>query len=246
MSKDALDETKPISAHAQIFLSKFPAASSLEPPAAPKHPLLSLSQFFDDQATSDVVLKCGDKTFNVHKIILIATSEYFAAMWRKGAWKEGSLSPSTTSEEGGASSSGPPELEVTDCEPQVLEHALQYIYKGEQGLPTTLTWNDCCELLEASSFFQMPSLQEVLVHKLSSLLAADNLVLIYVTGKKLGITKLSDNVLDFVKTKYGSIRDQRKAILSAIKEGPADCEELLDCLIEAAEQFAPQSSKKVV
>lgn len=224
VSKDVLDETKPIVAHAQIFLtSKNPAPSNLEPPAAAKHPLLALSPFFNDEATSDVMLRCGERTFHVHKIVLLASSEYFAALWRKGSWKEG----------------GSTELKIEDAEPEILEVVLQYLYQGEPGLPATLSWSEYCNILEACSFFQVQSLQDVLITKLSSLLSADNLVGIYVIAKKLELAKLCTNILEFVRMRYSAIREHRKALLASIREDFPNCEELLDCLIDAAEQFVP-------
>ncbi|KAI9026812.1 BTB/POZ protein [Hyaloraphidium curvatum] len=233
MLRDSLDETKPITCHAQIYLSKFPAASSLEPPPPPKHPLLSLSSYFNDEATSDMLLKCGDRSFHVHKIVLIATSEYFKAMWRRGGWKE----------------EGESEVEITDCEPQILDSVLNYLYQGEAGLPVGLTWEQCAEILQASCFFQIPSLQDVLIAKLSGLLSSDSLVGTFVVAKRLELPKLGANVLDFVRTKYGSIREQRKQILATIREEASNTEllDLLDTLMEAAEQLTPpQPNKKTV
>jgi hypothetical protein len=237
MLRDALDPTKPITAHAQIYLSKFPAPSSLESPAPPKHPLLSISSYFNDESSSDITLKCESnsgeaKTWRVHKLVLIATSEYFKALF-KGNWSE--------------SASGElREMEIKDCEPHILEHVLQYLYNGEQGLPVSLTWDEACEILEASSFFQIPSLQDVLINKLSTLLNAENLVGIYVIAKRLELTKLASGVLEFVRSRYGTIRDQRKQILTAIREDSMNCDDLLDCFVDAAEQFSPLPIKKTL
>ncbi|KAI7265124.1 hypothetical protein KC345_g8569 [Hortaea werneckii] len=49
----------------------------------------ALRKLLETGEYSDLTIKCGDRTFKVHKIIICARSEYFAAACKPGAFKEG-------------------------------------------------------------------------------------------------------------------------------------------------------------
>ncbi|KAH7190869.1 hypothetical protein DER44DRAFT_844699 [Fusarium oxysporum] len=49
----------------------------------------SLSKFFNTKCLSDAVIRCGDREFAVHSLILFSHSEYFAKQL-DGPWKESS------------------------------------------------------------------------------------------------------------------------------------------------------------
>lgn len=72
-----------------------------------------IKQLYSSHEQSDFILKCNRRKFPVHKLILAARSDYFAAMFRSGM-KE--------TNEGSA--------EIKDIEPDILEQALNYMYSG--------------------------------------------------------------------------------------------------------------------
>lgn len=73
-----------------------------------------LGNLFNSDENSDFVLKCGERSFHVHKGVLSARSEFFAAMFRSNM-KE--------SNEGTG--------KIEELEPDILELVLRYIYNGE-------------------------------------------------------------------------------------------------------------------
>ena len=73
-----------------------------------------MTKLMDDSETSDFTLKCGSKSFKVHKAILGARSNVFRAMFLSGM-KE--------AVDG--------EAIITDVEENILEEILHYLYTGK-------------------------------------------------------------------------------------------------------------------
>ena len=61
---------------------------------------------------SDITLKCEDKTFPCHKVILSARSDVFAAMFSHRDTKEDNTN----------------EVEIEDLDAETLGHLLQFVY----------------------------------------------------------------------------------------------------------------------
>lgn len=74
----------------------------------------SLERLFKNSEFSDVTVKAGKKTFELHKCILSSRSIVFEAMFR------------TDMEEKNKN-----EVNITDIESEVLEHLFQFIYTGK-------------------------------------------------------------------------------------------------------------------
>lgn len=69
---------------------------------------------FNNDEHSDFVLKCGEKSFFVHKAVLAARSDFFAGMLRSNM-KERNESTG----------------KIENVEPDILELVLRYMYSGE-------------------------------------------------------------------------------------------------------------------
>ena len=71
-------------------------------------------------STTDMTIICDEKEFRVHKIILSARSGVFATMFCHQDFKENKMS----------------EVVITDCDKDIMEMFLKYIYEGAMGKTT--------------------------------------------------------------------------------------------------------------
>ena len=75
---------------------------------------------FNDESSSDFVVKCMTAEYCVHQWILADRSEYFAALFRNDSFRENQNK----------------ELIIEDFSPGVVGNLLQYIYNGTINIPT--------------------------------------------------------------------------------------------------------------
>ena len=90
---------------------------------------------FNDASTSDFIVKCQDKQFHVHQLILREGSKYFEAILRTDCIEMGEKM-----------------LRIEDFEPDVVEIFLQYLYNG--ALPI-ISFIRSSETFESSSLMKL-------------------------------------------------------------------------------------------
>ncbi|KAI7759877.1 hypothetical protein LZL87_014096 [Fusarium oxysporum] len=73
----------------------------------------SLSKFFNNKCLSDAVIRCGDREFAVHSLILFSHSEYFAKQL-DGPWK--------------LKESSERAIDITEFDPDVVEATIHFMY----------------------------------------------------------------------------------------------------------------------
>ena len=120
-----------------------------------------LKKFYLSKEMSDVQIKCGDQTFDCHKVILSARSPVFNRMLLSEMKEKAS----------GV-------VDLTDTRPEVVKELLKFIYTGtcyidadeepEPGLEIV------CELLEAADKYELEHLKKMCEYTLSSSLTAEN------------------------------------------------------------------------
>ncbi|KAF2094455.1 hypothetical protein NA57DRAFT_60499 [Rhizodiscina lignyota] len=79
---------------------------------------LDLSSNFDDAKYSDLTIRCGEKTFKVHKMILCTQSEFFVNACERG-FKESKTN----------------EIDLSDNDVILIEAFLRFMYKGTYEVP---------------------------------------------------------------------------------------------------------------
>lgn len=104
-----------------------------------KNLIEDFGKLFNNGKSSDFVLKCGEKSFSVHKTVLSARSDFFEGMFRSNM-KE--------------ANDGIGKIE--DLEPEILELVLRYMYTGE--IPE-LSMKSLHDVYAAADRFAVESLQ---------------------------------------------------------------------------------------
>ena len=120
-----------------------------------------LKKFYLSKEMSDVQIKCGDQTFDCHKMILSARSPVFSRMLQSEMKEKAS----------GV-------VDLTDTRPEVVKELLKFIYSGtcyndkeEEPEPGV---DIVCELLEAADKYELEHLKKMCEYTLSSSLTSEN------------------------------------------------------------------------
>ena len=119
-----------------------------------------LNEVYQSKAMSDVQIKCGDKTFDAHQLILAARSPVFSRM----------LLSEMKEKTSGV-------VNLKDTNPDVVSELLDFIYTGnccindEEPDPEVV-----CGLLMAADKYEMEHLKEMCQYTLSSSLTVENSV----------------------------------------------------------------------
>lgn len=109
---------------------------------------------FENDAFSDVMLKCGDVKLSAHKSILAARSPVFKAMF-ENRMKE----------------SRAREIGIPDVTPAALKAMLNYIYSAKT---VDFTEKLACELLYAADKYELLELKEMCVSYLKGVVSIEN------------------------------------------------------------------------
>ena len=118
--------------------------------------LSKMSEMRDSRSLTDVTLKVCEKSFDAHRVVLAASSEYFSAMFT-GGMQEGSQK----------------EIELKDdsLTPAALQIILDFVYKSE----INITEENVFEVLGAADHLQMTSVIEMCSEFISESLVTDQL-----------------------------------------------------------------------
>ena len=119
---------------------------------------LNLGEFYLSNELSDVLIKCKNKSFKAHKVLLSASSPVFRAMFQADMKENRSQ-----------------QVEIEDIEPDIVAEMLKFIYKRscvEHEENPDLDF--VSYLLVASDKYQMRTLKNVCQTQLSSNLQVEN------------------------------------------------------------------------
>jgi len=136
-----------------------------------------LDSLFTSQEHSDVKVKCGEKEFNCHKIILSSRSPVFKAML------ELNMKENQTGR-----------IEIKDMNLDVFEDMLKYIYTCEAPNID----DHALELFSAADLYQLEDLKKLCELKLCSGIDVGNCINLLIFGDLHQALTLKKAVLDFV------------------------------------------------
>ena len=145
------------------------------------HLIEDMTKLLDDPETSDFTLKCGSKSFKVHKTILVARSDVFRAMFLSGM-KEAI--------EG--------EAVITDVDDKTLEEVLYYLYTGKLSGKEFVVKSLCY----AAAKYELGSLMDMICDRIRTVkLEAGELADVFISSEmfnkeelyKIGVEKLKGN-----------------------------------------------------
>ena len=149
-----------------------------------EHIAQHLGQLFSSGRMSDVTFVIGTQKFKAHKIVLSARSQVFSEMFEIN----GQVSPIES-------------LKIEDCQPEVFEAMLCFIYTDEMEETEEMAK----KLLSVAKKYQVKLLQykceEVLLKKISTENCAEMLVLADMQGASI----LKNEALDYFRLHSGEI-----------------------------------------
>ena len=96
---------------------------------------------FNDPSTSDFTVKCQDKQFYVHQMVLQEKSEYFEAILSNDCIEKRDKM-----------------LNIVDFQPNVVEILLQYLYNGAVSISASLSWTDLICLMKIADKYNVNEL----------------------------------------------------------------------------------------
>jgi len=132
---------------------------------------------FLSKDSSDVIIRCGEKVFNCHKIVLASRSPVFKTML------ESNMREKITGD-----------IEIKNMDHEVLEDLLKYIYSGVA--PNIDAHSE--ELFAAADLYQLEKLKELCELKLSSRFDVSNCIDLLILGDLYNAQKLKAAALEFV------------------------------------------------
>jgi len=132
---------------------------------------------FLSKDSSDVIIRCGEKVFNCHKIVLASRSPVFKTML------ESNMREKITGD-----------IEIKNMDHEVLEDLLKYIYSG--GAPNIDAHTK--ELFAAADLYQLEKLKELCEMKLCSRFDVSNCIDLLILGDLYNAQKLKAAGLEFV------------------------------------------------
>ncbi|XP_033752613.1 kelch-like protein 25 [Pecten maximus] len=141
-----------------------------------------------DGKYSDVTIRCGDRTYSCHRVVLAAMSEFFECMF------DSPMEESMTSE-----------VDLTawniSKDVDICEKVLQFIYTGESAIDMS----SAVHLLDSAAHFQMASLKAACLKFLSINLNKTNCLAVWQTASIHGFGELEALALSLVKKHFPEI-----------------------------------------
>ena len=152
----------------------------------------NFEQFFLSKEMSDIQIKCGDKTFEAHQVILSTWSPVFRGMFQADMKEKETKT-----------------VEIQDLEPDIMLEMLKFIYIGRCGInnknPDIV---NVMGLLEAADRYQVDILKEKCEEVMISILDPTNCLRILDCADMFGAQDLKTRAMELVvsnmKTLLGS------------------------------------------
>jgi hypothetical protein len=144
-----------------------------------------LASLWEAGELCDIKLSVNGRTFEAHRVMLVATSGYF----------KGSLIGA------GATMASVSIHELSELSAPTFKALLTFMYKG------TCTFNESCltEVLEAASRLLMPALQEAAVGAMIARLNEANAIASWGLADRLMLSELSSHALEYVSFHFQTI-----------------------------------------
>jgi len=139
--------------------------------------------FLNNKDFSDVVIQCGDKSFDCHKVILASHSPVFKAMLTSNMKEKNNN-----------------EIQIDDIEPEVMTEFLEFIYTGKSSNLDKFAMR----LFIAADKYQIISLKETCEKILISSLGIDNCLSLLILGDKCS-PAIKKSALKFMIKNKGNI-----------------------------------------
>ena len=144
----------------------------------------------DDHETSDFTLKCGSRSFKVHKAILGARSAVFRAMFQSGMRE---------AVDG--------EAVIEDIDEKTLMKIIIYIYSGMFYIDEDC---DILALCKAADMYQLHLLIDLITDELPALkLKPGDLADIFIAAEMINRKKMYEFAIDQLKKKKGILKDKQ-------------------------------------
>ncbi|KAJ1525747.1 hypothetical protein ONE63_008955 [Megalurothrips usitatus] len=176
-----------------------------EPKFNPEDIPQKLGALLDSGKLCDVVFDVGGKEINAHRAILSAMSQTFAAMF------EHDLSEKRTGR-----------VVITDCEPDVFQTMIRYLYTGGEPAWKNRDTDFMLQLLLVADKYGLTDLRTMCLSRLLRCLTPDNAVPTFLAFQTLGLKTGEDLVFSYLRENSRSVlasdawgafleRDPRKA-----------------------------------
>jgi len=138
-------------------------SKEFDPSSISEASLANYLDFLDNKDFSDVVVQCGDKSFDCHKVILASHSPVFKAMLTSNMKEKNNN-----------------EIQIDDIEPEVMTEFLEFIYTGKSSNLDKFAMR----LFIAADKYQINSLKETCEKILISSIWIDNCISLLILGDK--------------------------------------------------------------
>ena len=130
-------------------------------------------------STADLTIICKDKHFMAHKIILSARSGVFATMFCHDDFKENSMS----------------EVNITDCDKDIMEMFLKYVYEGVMG---KTTFGAAEGLIDIATKYDVQPLVDACSDILAAHLNEGNAIRVVFLCSRYNLKELKNRALDVI------------------------------------------------
>jgi len=171
-----------------------------------KNLIKDLDSLFTSQEYSDVKVKCGEKEFNCHKIILSSRSPVFKTM----------LELDMKEKQTGR-------IEIKDMNLEVFEDLLKYIYTSEAPNIDDHT----LDLFSAADLYQLEDLKKLCEMKLSFGIDVANCINLLILGDLHQAQSLKAAALEFIAKNMKKISEWKQSSLTAYPKLMAEVLEML-------------------
>ena len=145
-----------------------------------------IAKLYDQTEHADATLKCGDRSFSVHRNILAMRSSVFSAMFEHDMSEKNS----------GV-------VDIVDLDPNILEQFLLYLYSGKIE---EMCMDTAFELYKTAEKYAVHSLKQLCVSYILDKMEIDNVCKILLFADQYGDANLLDNAITFAADVLDSIQ----------------------------------------
>ena len=168
---------------------------------------------------SDIQIKCQDKTFDAHQLILSARSPVFKRMLESDMVEKKSRV-----------------IEIKQLNSDIVQEMLKFIYTGKCIVnDATIDPQFVKQLFEAADMYQLDSLKAYCGDVLIPSLVPDNALSLLLLGDMYSAEKLKKHALDMVVNNLKTIR--RSDEWKDIKERPNISAEIMEAMADKLEAY---------
>ena len=146
-----------------------------------------VAKLWKNRKEADITLTCQGKSFPVHKAILSACSEVFAALIAKGEAKN--------------------DIEIKDTNPGTLDIFLSYLYESKLPPLEGLFTDDWCGLIKLANRFNVRCLKTAWKSALLANIQPSQFVQLAIAGYQCKYDDLKDLAITKMKETKGPLRE---------------------------------------